>query len=291
MTDEDGTAGQADPQSSEPNRRTEREGRQDAGTLTVRPRPHPRAACSHLHDEAPHMTRMLLTLLALAAFGARRDRRRRARHRARRVPRELSLKGTDDAPQLVVTGKRADGREVDLTGAATYTVSDPKVARVDQTGRVFPLANGTAEITATFGGKTVKVPLVAKTMDDTAAAQLRQPGRADLHQARLQLGRLPREARGAERLPPVAARLRAGPRLHDAREGRPRPAAVPGRPGREPFLMKATGASPHGGGKKMEPDSRRVQARPPVDRLRHAVRQREGPDRHEDQRVPRAPRH
>jgi hypothetical protein len=74
-------------------------------------------------------------------------------------PQKLTLKGADDAPQLLVTGERANGRPIDLTGDATYTVSDPKVARVDATGRVYPLADGTAEVTAKFGDRAVTVPL------------------------------------------------------------------------------------------------------------------------------------
>src|SRR5262245_4629127 len=71
-------------------------------------------------------------------------------------PTALKLKGMDDAPQIILTGKRADGREVDLSASATYSVSDPSVARIEANGRVFPLANGTAEITATVSGMSVK---------------------------------------------------------------------------------------------------------------------------------------
>ncbi len=79
-------------------------------------------------------------------------------------PAALKLRGTDDAPQLLLTGKRADGRDVDLTAAATYAVSDAKVVRVSSEGRVFPLANGATEITATVNGFTVKVPVTAESM-------------------------------------------------------------------------------------------------------------------------------
>ena len=80
-------------------------------------------------------------------------------------PTALKLKGMDDAPQLIVTGKRADGREVDLSGTATYSVSDAAVVRVDQTGRVFPLANGTAEVTITVSSMNLTVPIVAEKME------------------------------------------------------------------------------------------------------------------------------
>src|SRR5438132_14360052 len=80
-------------------------------------------------------------------------------------PASLILRGTDDAPQIIITGKRADGREVDLTGAATYTVTDPKVLRVTAEGRVVPLANGKADITATVHGTKVIVPVTTEAME------------------------------------------------------------------------------------------------------------------------------
>jgi len=80
-------------------------------------------------------------------------------------PTALKLTGMDDAPQLLITGKLADGREIDLSATATYTVSDPKVIRVDASGRVFPVGNGSAEITATFEGKTARVPVAAAKME------------------------------------------------------------------------------------------------------------------------------
>src|SRR5579872_5780821 len=72
-------------------------------------------------------------------------------------PAALKLKGMDDAPQLLITGKCADGREIDLTHNSTYSVSDPKVIRIETNGRVFPVTNGTAEITASVNGMSVKV--------------------------------------------------------------------------------------------------------------------------------------
>jgi hypothetical protein len=80
-------------------------------------------------------------------------------------PTALKLKGTDDAPQLIITGKQADGKEVDLTAAVTYSVSDAKIVRVEASGRVFPIANGIAEITASFEGMSVKVPVTAEKME------------------------------------------------------------------------------------------------------------------------------
>lgn len=80
-------------------------------------------------------------------------------------PPKLAIRGADDAPQLVVTGTVSAAKVVDLTGSAAYSVSDPKIARVAADGRVYPLANGTAEVTVSAGGHAVKVPLTVTSME------------------------------------------------------------------------------------------------------------------------------
>jgi hypothetical protein len=80
-------------------------------------------------------------------------------------PPVIKLRGTDDAPQLLITGKRADGRDVDLTAVAAYSIGNAKIVRVTSEGRVMPLANGSTEIIATVGAMSVKVPVTAADMD------------------------------------------------------------------------------------------------------------------------------
>ena len=63
-------------------------------------------------------------------------------------PTRISLKGLDDAQQIVLTAELPGGRLQDLTGDVHYEVADKKIARVTSTGRVVPLANGSTEITA-----------------------------------------------------------------------------------------------------------------------------------------------
>ena len=80
-------------------------------------------------------------------------------------PKALTIRGADDAPQLIVTGTRENGRHTDLSGFAGYTVSDPKIVRVAKDGRVYPLANGKAEIAIEFGGMKLTVPVSVESMD------------------------------------------------------------------------------------------------------------------------------
>ncbi|MCS7047620.1 MAG: Ig-like domain-containing protein, partial [Gemmataceae bacterium] len=81
------------------------------------------------------------------------------------TPTVVALKGQDDSAQLVVTGQLKNGRKQDLTGDVQYTVANPALARVTTAGRILPLANGTTEITATYGDKTVKLALTTEAMD------------------------------------------------------------------------------------------------------------------------------
>jgi hypothetical protein len=79
-------------------------------------------------------------------------------------PTSVTLKGEDDSAQLVVTGQLSGGRLQDLTGDIKYEVANPALARVTTSGRVIPLANGTTEITAAYGNKSVKRDLSVKVV-------------------------------------------------------------------------------------------------------------------------------
>src|SRR5262249_1176297 len=80
-------------------------------------------------------------------------------------PTKIALKGRDDAWQLVISAALPGGRLQDLSGDVKYTVANPSVAKVTESGRVLPLANGSTEVTAVYGDKTVKVPVTAESCD------------------------------------------------------------------------------------------------------------------------------
>ncbi len=99
-----------------------------------------------------------------------------------RIRRSSNCVGSDDARSWSVTGKRADGREVDSLVRQPISVASAARSRVDATGRVFPLASGSTEITVSYDGKTVKVPLTAEKMEAAATAELPEPSEPDLYQ-------------------------------------------------------------------------------------------------------------
>ena len=79
-------------------------------------------------------------------------------------PPKLAIRGSDDAPQLLITGGTAD-QLVDLSGSASYAVVNSAIVRVDPTGRVYPLSNGATEIKATVAGKSIAVPVTVEGME------------------------------------------------------------------------------------------------------------------------------
>ncbi|QJW99652.1 DUF1549 and DUF1553 domain-containing protein [Frigoriglobus tundricola] len=199
------------------------------------------------------MIRPLLALLSFAAFGAAARAAESPVSAVEAHPTALVLKGTDDAPQLVITGTRADGRTIDLTGVATYGVTDSKVARVEPTGRVVPVANGTAEIIVSVEGKTVKVPLRAEKMEAPLPLNFANQVNPIFTKLSCSSGGCHGKIAGQNGF--RLSLLGFDPPfdydnlLKETRGRRVFPAA----PERSLLLTKATGAVPHGGGKKMDP--------------------------------------
>jgi len=80
-------------------------------------------------------------------------------------PADVSLKGVDDSAQLLVSCQVPGGHLQDLTGDVKYQIVNPALARITSTGRIIPLANGSTEIIASYGDKSVKVSLKNESMD------------------------------------------------------------------------------------------------------------------------------
>ncbi len=166
-------------------------------------------------------------------------------------PAKIAVRGSDDAPQLLVTG--LDGpRELDLTAAVAYTVADPKVVRIDAAGRVFPLANGSTEVTATFQGKAVKVPVTVAGLETFEPINFTNTVEPILTKLSCNSGGCHGKIQGQNGF--RLSLLGYDPELDYAtlvKESRGR-RMLPSAPDRSLFLLKTTGQVPHGGGKKTE---------------------------------------
>jgi hypothetical protein len=80
-------------------------------------------------------------------------------------PEKVSLKGIDDAQQLILTAALAGDKLVDLTHDVKYEAGNDKVVRVTSTGRIVPLTNGTTTVTARYGDKSVQVQVKTESCD------------------------------------------------------------------------------------------------------------------------------
>jgi hypothetical protein len=170
-------------------------------------------------------------------------------------PAKISLTGSDDAAQIIVTATLNDGRLADVTSDVQYAVADGRTAAVTSFGRVLPRANGTSEITATLGDKSIKLPLEAKNIGDNLPLNFTNQVVPVFTKLGCNSGGCHGKASGQNGF--KLSLLGFEPEMdfiNLVKEGRGR-RLFPANPDASLFLMKATGKSPHGGGKKMDPDS------------------------------------
>jgi hypothetical protein len=170
-------------------------------------------------------------------------------------PASINLIGADDAAQLIVTASLNSGGLQDLSGDAQYVVADPKVLKITPTGRIFPLANGTTEITAKFLDKTVKVAVKASSVDVDLPINFPNQVVPVFTKLGCNSGGCHGKASGQNgfklSLLGFEPEVDYTALVKEARGRRVFPAA----PERSLVLMKATGVMAHGGGKKMDPNS------------------------------------
>jgi Protein of unknown function (DUF1553)/Protein of unknown function (DUF1549) len=170
-------------------------------------------------------------------------------------PTQVSLSGVDDAVQLVVTATLNDGQLLDLSGDVQYAVADGKVSRVLASGRVLPLANGSTQVVAKFGDKSVTVPVAVQHADDNLPINFPNQVVPVFTKLGCNSGGCHGKASGQNGF--KISLLGYEPEVDYAalvKEARGR-RLMPSAPDSSLFLLKGTGTVPHGGGKKLEKDS------------------------------------
>jgi len=75
-------------------------------------------------------------------------------------PAAVRLSGPGASYSLLVHGKTADGRWLDLTRAARFHAKEPKVATIGNKGVIRSVADGTTEVIIEAAGKTLSVSVV-----------------------------------------------------------------------------------------------------------------------------------
>jgi hypothetical protein len=71
-------------------------------------------------------------------------------------PETRTLAGVGASQQLLVIGTFSDGAEQDLTDLAAWRLSDPALARIDNSARLFAMADGSVSLTAAVQGHSAK---------------------------------------------------------------------------------------------------------------------------------------
>ncbi len=167
-------------------------------------------------------------------------------------PTKIALKGMDDAQQLVITATLAGKRLQDLSGDVKYEVADPKVVRVSTSGRVMPLANGSTEISATYGDKMVKVAVSAASCDLNLPIHFANQIVPIFTKLGCNSGGCHGKASGQNgfklSLLGFEPEVDYNALVKEARGRRVFPAS----PDNSLLLLKATGTAAHGGGKRLE---------------------------------------
>lgn len=167
----------------------------------------------------------------------------------------VTIRSKDARQQLVVTGVHADETATDVTRDVSWAVSDPNVLVVDSTGMAIPKADGQVTVTATLGDKSATatvavsgfanplpinfrnqvVPIFTKLGCNSGGCHGKSGGQNGFRLSLL--GFVPEEDYEFLRKESRGRRI------------------FPAAPQESLLLRKAVGASPHGGGKRMEPDS------------------------------------
>jgi hypothetical protein len=167
-------------------------------------------------------------------------------------PEKIALKGADDACQLVITAGLAGDRLQDLSGDVKYALADRKVASVTPSGRVLPLGNGKTEITAHYGDKTVRVPVIVEAADENLPINFGNQIVPIFGKLGCNSGGCHGKASGQNGF--KLSLFGFDPEAdYNAlvKEGRGR-RVIPAAPDASLLLLKASGTMPHGGGKRME---------------------------------------
>ena len=88
-------------------------------------------------------------------------------------PPDVNLTSLRDHQTVIVQAVYPDGITRDVTDEATYTLSDPNIARLEE-NVLFPAADGTGELTVAYGAHATTLPVLVKdaTVDPTISFQL-----------------------------------------------------------------------------------------------------------------------
>lgn len=169
--------------------------------------------------------------------------------------RELQIVGQDARVQIIVSASHTNGRQSDVTRAVRYVVEPADILSIDETGLMTPLKNGTATVTATLGERTTTASVHVADMENQRSMNFKNQIVPVFTKLGCNSGGCHGKASGQNGF--KLSLLGFYPEddyeflVKESRGRRIFPPA----PDKSLLLTKPIGASPHGGGKRMEKDS------------------------------------
>jgi Protein of unknown function (DUF1549) len=171
------------------------------------------------------------------------------------APSSVRVDGPEASEQLLVWGNLG-GREWDRTTEVVYTSYPEGIVLVSALGQVTPLRDGHADITVQHGVKTSKIPVDVSGVTSPVPVSFRRDIVPILSKAGCNAGGCHGKAEGQNGFKlsvfgfdPAADYQALTMEAHGRRVSRTIPT-------RSLLLLKASGTTPHGGGRKIEPGSR-----------------------------------
>jgi len=166
------------------------------------------------------------------------------------------LRGGDAREQLVLTGKGADGSSRDVTAEATYSALPEGIVQIDASGMVLPVTEGQAELIATLpGGLEARVAVKVENLTHELPINFSNQIVPIFTKLGCNSGGCHGKASGQNGFKLSLLGFEAGEDyeylVKEARGRRLFPAA----PDRSLLLVKGSNQVPHGGGKRLDPDS------------------------------------
>ncbi len=173
-------------------------------------------------------------------------------------PREVRLASPEASEQLLVFAADDDGRaaDVDVTRKASYRVRDAGVVAVSASGRVDPIGDGRADISVRHHGREVLVSVEVRGIAVPSPISFRRDVIPILSKAGCNSGGCHGKAGGQNGFKlSVFGYDPAADHQAIVSQGRGR-RVFPAAPQDSLLLRKASAQMPHGGGRKIEVDSR-----------------------------------
>jgi len=170
-------------------------------------------------------------------------------------PAQVVLDSPETTQQLLVTGQGQQPATVDLTRAVTYTALAPEIVSVDPAGLVMPKAEGRTEVVVRYQGEEARVAVEVKGLRQPAPISFASQIMPILTKAGCNSGGCHGKAEGQAgfKLSVFGFDPRADYQAV-VMEGRGR-RTFPAAPDQSLLLRKGAGLVPHGGGRKLQPDS------------------------------------